>query len=86
MFTQTIFYGGFVMFTENIILPGVKEVKDFVNFVSGYSFKVELVSGSYSVDAKSIMGIFSLDLDRPITMNAYTEDEDFKKEVRRFAA
>jgi len=74
------------MFTEDIMLSGVKEVKEFVNFVSEYDFKVELVSGSYSVDAKSIMGIFSLDLDRPIRMNAYTEDESFRNEVKRFAA
>ena len=58
----------------------------FVNFVSGYDFKVELVSGKYIVDAKSIMGIFSLDLDKPIKMNAYTDDENFKKEVKQFVA
>ncbi|MDD6827138.1 MAG: HPr family phosphocarrier protein [Oscillospiraceae bacterium] len=74
------------MYTENIVLSGVDEVKKFVNFVSGYDFKVELVSGKYIVDAKSIMGIFSLDLDKPIKMNAYTDDENFKKEVKQFVA
>lgn len=74
------------MYTENIVLSGVDEVKKFVNFVSGYDFKVELVSGKYIVDAKSIMGIFSLDLDKPIRMNAYTDDENFKKEVKQFVA
>lgn len=72
------------MFTENIILSGVDDVKKFVHFVSDYNFKIELVSGNYAVDAKSIMGIFSLDLDRPIKMNAYTDDEKFKKEIRQF--
>ena len=74
------------LYTENIVLSGVDEVKKFVNFVSGYDFKVELVSGKYIVDAKSIMGIFSLDLDKPIKMNAYTDDENFKKEVKQFVA
>ena len=74
------------MYTENIVLSGVDEVKKFVNFVSGYDFKVELVSGKYIVDAKSIMWIFSLDLDKPIKMNAYTDDENFKKEVKQFVA
>ena len=74
------------MYTENIVLSGVDEVKKFVNFVSGYDFKVELVSGKYIVDAKSIMGIFSLDLDKPIKMNAYTDDENFKKKVKQFVA
>ncbi len=76
--------GGFMMFTENIILSGVDDVKKFVHFVSDYNFKIELVSGNYAVDAKSIMGIFSLDLDRPIKMNAYTDDEKFKNEIRQF--
>ncbi len=74
------------MITENIILSGVDDVKKFVNFVSDYSFKIELVSGKYAVDAKSIMGIFSLDLDKPVQMNAYTDDEGFVKGVKAFSA
>ena len=74
------------MITENIILSGVDDVKKFVNFVSDYSFKIELVSGKYAVDAKSIMGIFSLDLDKPVQVNAYTDDEGFVKGVKAFSA
>lgn len=74
------------MYTENIVLSGVDEVKKFVDFVSGFDFKIELVSGRYIVDAKSIMGIFSLDLEKPIKMNAYTDDETFKQEVKQFTA
>ncbi len=72
------------MYTENIILSGLEDVKKFVNFVSNYDFKIELVSGKYTVDAKSIMGIFSLDLDKPIQMNAYTEDDGFKTALKQF--
>lgn len=73
------------MYTENIILSGLDDVKKFVNFVSNYDFKIELVSGKYTVDAKSIMGIFSLDLDRPIQMNAYTDDDGFKSALKQFS-
>lgn len=73
------------MYTENIILSGLEDVKKFVNFVSNYDFKIELVSGKYTVDAKSIMGIFSLDLDKPIQMNAYTDDDGFKTELKQFS-
>ena len=73
------------MYTENIILSGLDDVKKFVNFVSNYDFKIELVSGKYTVDAKSIMGIFSLDLDRPIQMNAYTDDDGFKSALKPFS-
>ncbi len=72
------------MYTENIILSGLEDVKAFVNFVSNYDFKIELVSGKYTVDAKSIMGIFSLDLDKPIQMNAYTNDDGFKSALKQF--
>ena len=54
------------MATFKIMLSSINDVKDFVNIVSKYDFDVDLVSGRYVVDAKSIMGIFSLDLSKPI--------------------
>lgn len=53
-----------------------QSVSDFVNIVSRFEFDVELVSGRYTVDAKSIMGLYSLDLDKPIQLVAYTDDAD----------
>ena len=49
-----------------IMLTSINDVKTFVNIVNNYEFDVDLVSGRYVVDAKSIMGIFSLDLSKPI--------------------
>lgn len=49
-------------------LSSINAVKDFVNIVSGYECDIDLISGRYIVDAKSIMGIFSLDLSKPITV------------------
>ena len=49
-----------------IKLDTINDVKNFVNTVSKYDFDVDLVSGRYAVDAKSIMGMFSLDLAKPI--------------------
>ena len=51
-----------------IRLDTINDVKSFVNTVSKYDFDVDLISGRYAVDAKSIMGIFSLDLSKPIKM------------------
>lgn len=45
-----------------VSLASINDVKSFVNIVSKYDFDVDLISGRYVVDAKSIMGIFSLDL------------------------
>lgn len=62
------------MKTFNIMLKSINDVKDFVNIVNKYDFDVDLTSGRYIVDAKSIMGIFSLDLSKPIDLNIHGED------------
>ena len=54
------------MQSVTIMLNTVTDVKTFVNVVSKYDFDVDLVSGRYAIDGKSIMGIFSLDLSKPI--------------------
>lgn len=69
-----------------IKLDTINDVKNFVNTVSKYDFDVDLVSGRYAVDAKSIMGIFSLDLAKPIKMEIYSDDcAPFLEEVKAFA-
>lgn len=60
----------------SINLSTIQNVKEFVNTVSRFDFDVDLVSGRYSVDAKSIMGIFSLELSKPLTMRVLSDDCD----------
>lgn len=62
------------MKTVQILLNTINDVKCFVNAVSKYDYDVDLISGRYAIDAKSIMGIFSLDLSKPITVQAHTDD------------
>ena len=57
-------------------LSSINDVKDFVNTVSRYDFDVDLTSGRYVVDAKSIMGIFSLNLSKPIEVEVHSDDCD----------
>ncbi len=59
-----------------IILSSVQDVRDFVNLVVLIDYEVDLAQGRYLIDAKSIMGIFSLDLLSPITVIAHTEYAD----------
>ena len=61
------------MTNVTITLSSINDVKNFVNIVNRYSFDVELICGKYVVDAKSIMGIFSLDLSKPIDLNIHAE-------------
>ena len=63
------------MKTVKISLNSIDKVKSFVNDISKFSYDFDLVSGRYVIDAKSIMGIFSLDLSRPIMLNIHNEDE-----------
>ena len=57
----------------------------FKELIEKYDFDIDLVSGRYAIDAKSIMGIFSLDLSKPIQLNAHTDDADkFLKEIDKF--
>ena len=63
------------MKSVKISLSSIDAVKSFVNTVSKYESDFDLVSGRYVIDAKSIMGIFSLDLSKPIELNIHTEDQ-----------
>jgi phosphocarrier protein HPr len=59
-----------------IQLKSINEVKEFVSTVNTFDFDIDLVSGRYIVDAKSIMGIFSLDLAKPIEVQFHKENSD----------
>ena len=73
------------MKTFNIMLNSINDVKNFVNTVNKYDFDVDLTSGRYVVDAKSIMGIFSLDLSKPIKLDIHCDDCEFEDEIKEFA-
>ena len=64
-----------------IKLTNVQDIRDFVKEIILTTYEVDLVQGRYVIDAKSIMGIFSLDLLSPITLVAHTDfaDELFEK-------
>ena len=64
------------MKSVEILLSSINDIKAFVNIVCKYSFDVDLTSGRYVVDAKSIMGIFSLDLSKPIKVDIHSEDAE----------
>jgi len=63
------------MKTVKISLNSIDAVKSFVNTVTKYESDFDLVSGRYVIDAKSIMGIFSLDLSKPIELNIHSEEQ-----------
>ena len=71
--------------TYTIMIKTILDAKNFVNIVNMCDFDVDLESGRYLVDAKSIMGIFSLDLSKPIKMHVYAEDvSEFENKIKDF--
>ena len=61
------------------------EVKSFVNIVNRYPYEVDLRAGRHVVDAKSILGIFSLDLSKPIALDIYDDNcDDLLADIKQF--
>ena len=73
------------MKTVSISLNSIDKVKAFVNDISKYDFDFDLVSGRYVIDAKSIMGIFSLDLSKPIHLNVHAEGNNLDEVLKVLA-
>ena len=74
-------------------LSQAEEIKEFVNTVNRYAYEMDLRAGRHVVDAKSILGIFSLDLSKPISLDLskpisleiYSDDcADLMEDIRRF--
>ncbi|MCL2741037.1 MAG: HPr family phosphocarrier protein [Oscillospiraceae bacterium] len=63
------------MKTVHISLKSINDVKEFVEITNRYDCDVDLSSGRYIVDGKSIMGIFSLNLTKPIKVDVYSDDD-----------
>ncbi|MCI9526493.1 MAG: HPr family phosphocarrier protein [Lachnospiraceae bacterium] len=62
------------MIEVQISLNSIDKVKSFVNAITQFDFDFDLISGRYVIDAKSIMGIFSLDLSKPIDLKIHAEE------------
>lgn len=75
------------MYTEDVLLSDIETVKKFVSFANNFDFPVNIVSGKYIINGKSIMGIFGLDLSQPIEVEV---DEnypaEFKEQLKQFKA
>ena len=64
------------MKSVKISLNSIDKVKAFVNDISKFDAEFDLVSGRYVIDAKSIMGIFSLDISKPINLNIHVDNDE----------
>ena len=74
-----------VMTTTKININTINDVKNFVNIVTRCEYDVDIISGRYAIDAKSIMGIFSLDLSKELTLNIHSDNcAEFLDEIKSY--
>ncbi len=74
------------MVTAKILLDSVQKVKEFSSAVARMEAECELVQGPRILDAKSIMGIFSLNLEEPVLLRINTDGSELPKSLRKFLA
>jgi phosphocarrier protein HPr len=74
------------MITAKILLDSVQKVKEFSSVVAKMEAECELVQGARILDAKSIMGIFSLDLQVPVELKIDTDASELPKSLKKFLA
>lgn len=73
------------MKTATIKLSSIEAVRNFVDVVRKYDCEIDLSSGRYIIDAKSIMGIFSLDLMNPVKLTVHSDDcGDLMDEIKDY--
>lgn len=70
--------------TIQIYLESINDIKKFVSIISKYDGDFDLISGRYVVDAKSIMGIFSLDLSKPIQLSLSSVIPELIEELKPY--
>ena len=63
------------MTSISILINTIDKVKQFVQLVSGFEGDLDLSTGRYTIDAKSIMGIFSLDISKPLDLTIYNDEK-----------
>lgn len=74
------------MKSVKISLQMAQNVKDFVKVVQDYPYEIDLKSDKYVVDAKSILGIFSLDLSKPLIVEIHSDNcDDLIEALKKFA-
>lgn len=72
------------MLTTKILINSVEKVQDFTSIISKQNVECEIVKGIYIIDAKSIMGIFSIDLSEPVELRIHSDDKALLELLKKF--
>lgn len=72
------------MISVKILIDSVEKVKDFTSILGKEEVECEIVDGIHIIDAKSIMGIFSLDLSKPLQLNIHTDNTELLDKIKDY--
>lgn len=72
------------MISVKILIDSVEKVKDFTSILGKEEVECEIVDGIHIIDAKSIMGIFSLDLSKPLQLNIHTDNTELLDKIKNY--
>lgn len=73
------------MYSTSIRLSSIEAVKKFVTLTNSYDFPINLTTDRYKIDAKSIMGVFSLDLSQPVEIEVESDGaSEFIQQLKQF--
>lgn len=72
------------MISVKILIDSVEKVKDFTSILGKEEVECEIVDGIHIIDAKSIMGIFSLDLSKPLQLNIHTDNTELLDQIKDY--
>ena len=73
------------MSQSKIKLNATKEVQEFVNAATRCDFDVDVYYNRFLIDAKSILGVLSLDLTKVLTVDCHGESKEFNRTLKKFA-
>ena len=71
---------------RKIKLNETSDVKEFVNGANKCDFEVDVFYNRILIDAKSILGVLSMDLSKVLTVKCHGENQDFERVLQKFAA
>lgn len=72
------------MITVKILIDSVEKVKEFTSIVNQEEVDCEIIEGIHIIDARSIMGIFSIDLSKPLQLNIHSDNTDVLDKIQKF--
>lgn len=72
------------MITVKILIDSVEKVKEFTSIVNQEEVDCEIIEGIHIIDARSIMGIFSIDLSKPLQLNIHSDNTDVLDKIKKF--